>query len=78
MIRSLPDAEYSMMQVSSEDETPIGCPTSSQRGEEKGSQESIEILAEGQECPFCHFAQLKREGDEIVCPVCGYGHRACT
>ena len=39
---------------------------------------TIEILVEGQECPFCHFARLKREGDEIVCPVCGYGHRACT
>jgi uncharacterized Zn finger protein (UPF0148 family) len=36
------------------------------------------MLAEGQECPFCHFAELKREGGEIVCPVCGYGHRAFT
>jgi ribosomal protein L37AE/L43A len=42
------------------------------------SEHNIEILIEGQECPFCHFARLKREGDEIVCPVCGYGHRACT
>lgn len=39
---------------------------------------AIEILVEGQECPFCHFAELKREGNEIVCPICGYGHKACT
>jgi ribosomal protein L37AE/L43A len=38
----------------------------------------VEVLREGQECPFCHFAKLKREGDEITCPVCGYGRRACT
>jgi ribosomal protein L37AE/L43A len=38
----------------------------------------IEVLVEGQECPFCHFAKLKREENEIVCPICGYGHKACT
>jgi hypothetical protein len=38
----------------------------------------IELLREGQECPFCRFAKLKRDGDEITCPVCGYGRRACT
>jgi hypothetical protein len=38
----------------------------------------IEILIEGQECPFCHFAKLKRDGDEIVCPICGYGRKPCT
>jgi ribosomal protein L37AE/L43A len=36
------------------------------------------ILSEGMECPNCHFATLKREGSEIVCPVCGYGYRPCT
>ena len=39
---------------------------------------TVEILTEGQECPFCHFAKLKRDGDEIVCPICGYGHRPST
>ncbi len=38
----------------------------------------VEVLTEGQECPFCHFAKLKREGSEITCPVCGYGRQACT
>jgi ribosomal protein L37AE/L43A len=38
----------------------------------------VEVLAEGQECPFCHFAKLKREDSEIVCPICGYGRQACT
>ncbi len=42
------------------------------------SENTIEILVEGQECPFCHFAKLKREGDEIVCPICGYGHKPST
>lgn len=42
------------------------------------SEQTIEILVKGQECPFCHFAKLKREGDEIVCPICGYGHRPST
>jgi hypothetical protein len=39
---------------------------------------AIEILAEGQECPFCRFAKLKKDGNEIVCPICGYGHKPCT
>jgi len=49
------------------------------RGEfARSADELPEILREGQECPFCHFAKLKREGDEIACPVCGYGRAACT
>lgn len=39
---------------------------------------NLEILVEGEECPYCRFAKLKREGDQIVCPVCGYGRKACT
>ncbi len=39
---------------------------------------TLEILRQGQECPFCHFAELKRDGEEIVCPICGYGRRPCT
>jgi rubredoxin len=38
----------------------------------------VEILKEGMECPNCHFAALKREGSQIVCPVCGYGYKPCT
>jgi hypothetical protein len=38
----------------------------------------IEILVEGEECPYCHFAKLKKEEDQIVCPVCGYGRKVCT
>jgi len=38
----------------------------------------IEILKEGEECPNCHFALLKREGNEIFCPICGYGRKTCT
>ncbi|MGB2697529.1 MAG: hypothetical protein WBD28_06685 [Candidatus Zixiibacteriota bacterium] len=51
-----------------------------QKPREKKSQKTseIEILKEGIECPHCHFANLKREGSEIVCPVCGYGYRPCT
>jgi hypothetical protein len=41
-------------------------------------ESTVEILSQGQDCPFCHFAKLKRDGDEIVCPVCGYGHKPCT
>jgi hypothetical protein len=41
-------------------------------------EQAIEILIEGQECPFCHFAKLKRDGNEIVCPICGYGYKPCT
>jgi rubrerythrin len=44
----------------------------------KKAEETVEILKEGQECPFCGFAKMKREGNEIVCPICGYGYRACT
>ncbi len=44
----------------------------------KSPEQTIEILVEGEECPFCGFAKLRREGDEIVCPICGYGHRGCT
>jgi len=48
------------------------------RSDQQNHEQTIEILIEGEECPFCHFAKLKREGDEIVCPICGYGHKACT
>lgn len=41
-------------------------------------EQTVEILVDGQECPFCHFAKLKRDGDEIVCPICGYGRKPCT
>jgi len=66
------------MQTLTEKKEPVGHPAPVERGEEENSPEIAEILTEGQECPFCHFAKLKREGGEIACPVCGYGHRACT
>ena len=45
----------------------------------KGSAEhALEVLKEGEECPFCHFARLERDGDEVICPVCGYGRTSCT
>jgi hypothetical protein len=46
--------------------------------QETTTEPDIEILVEGEECPYCHFAKLKREEDQIVCPVCGYGRKACT
>jgi hypothetical protein len=55
--------------------------TKDECGEAQGegsSEQTIELLKEGQECPFCHFARLKRDGDEVICPVCGYGHTSCT
>lgn len=52
--------------------------SSNKKTDVKESEQTIEILIEGQECPFCHFARLKREDDEVVCPICGYGHKACT
>ena len=45
---------------------------------QKKSETEIEVLKQGMECPHCHFANLKREGSEIVCSVCGYGYRPCT
>ena len=45
---------------------------------QKTSVTEIEILKQGMECPYCHFANLKREGSELICPVCGYGYRPCT
>jgi hypothetical protein len=41
---------------------------------------SIEYILEGQLCPNCGFARLKREPGNIVrCPICGYGNGAgCT
>ncbi|MCJ7577481.1 MAG: hypothetical protein MUO91_03410 [candidate division Zixibacteria bacterium] len=66
----------------------VGCPTKkvltslqshlSQLTDLQSSEHIIEILVEGQECPFCHFAKLKKDGDEIVCPICGYGCKPCT
>jgi ribosomal protein L37AE/L43A len=52
--------------------------SSNKKTDAKESEQIIEILREGQECPFCHFANLKREDDEIICPVCGYGHKPNT
>jgi rubredoxin len=53
-----------------------------QQTKEKKSEQTrkteVEVLKEGMECPNCHFAKLKREGSELVCPVCGYGYRPCT
>jgi uncharacterized Zn finger protein (UPF0148 family) len=61
-------------------ESPPAC-SFRKTGLQDSSQDSvsaIEILVEGQECPFCNFAKLKRDGDEIVCPICGYGRKPCT
>jgi uncharacterized Zn finger protein (UPF0148 family) len=66
------------MQNLTEEKEPIRHPAPAERGEEESSPEIVEILTEGQECPFCHFAKVKREGGEIICPVCGYGRRTCT
>jgi hypothetical protein len=41
-------------------------------------EENVEVLREGEECSYCHFAALKRRGDEIICPVCCHGHMGCT
>jgi rubredoxin len=46
-----------------------------------GSKEcgqTVEMLKEGQECPFCGLAKMIREGSDIVCPMCGYGQKAYT
>ncbi len=32
------------------------------------SNQTIEIIKQGKEYRFCHFATLKREGTEIACP----------
>jgi hypothetical protein len=39
-----------------------------------------QYLREGQLCPNCNFAKLKKEpGNIIRCPVCGFGSGAgCT
>jgi ribosomal protein L37AE/L43A len=62
------------------DQELLGKETSCQTGPLASEEpdQSIEILKEGQECPFCRFANLKRKGSEITCPICGYGYRACT
>jgi rubrerythrin len=66
------------MQVLTKKKAPVRRSPAAEQVEKESSHESVEILAEGQECPFCHFAKLQREGDEVICPVCGYGRRACT
>jgi hypothetical protein len=66
------------MQVLTEKKSSVRRSTALRRLDGDTPQGSVEILAEGQECPFCHFAKLKREGREIFCPVCGYGRSACT
>lgn len=38
---------------------------------------SVEILKEEQECPNCHFARLKKVDGEVICQICGYGHKRC-
>jgi hypothetical protein len=48
------------------------------KAQEIKTEPEIEILVEGEECPNCHFSKLKREEDQIVCPICGYGRKACT
>ncbi len=53
-------------------------PHLSQLTDPQSSDHTIEILVAGVECPFCHFAKLKKDGDEIVCPICGYGCKHCT
>ncbi len=57
------------------DETKHVCSLNTSSNKSEGT---IEILTEGQECPFCHFAKLKKEYDEIICPICGYGHKPVT
>ena len=41
---------------------------------------SIVLIREGDLCPNCGFARLKKEpGNIIRCPICGYGNGAgCT
>lgn len=41
---------------------------------------SIVLIHEGDLCPNCGFARLKKEpGNIIRCPICGYGNGAgCT
>jgi hypothetical protein len=41
---------------------------------------TVVLLAAGMECPHCHLASLlEREGNLILCPICGYGtHRPVT
>ena len=66
------------MQAVAQKKSSVRLSVSKEREEKESSTGSIEMLTEGQECPFCHFATLKREGNEIFCPVCGYGRSACT
>jgi hypothetical protein len=66
------------MHVLTQEESSVLPPAATKRGEAETLQESIEMLTERQECPFCHFAKLEREGNEIFCPVGGYGRSACT
>jgi hypothetical protein len=50
--------------------------------EEGGGHEGLEtcpivFIREGNLCPNCRFAKLKREpGNIIRCPICGYGNGA--
>lgn len=35
---------------------------------------SIQFIREGDLCPNCQFARLKKDsGDVIKCPICGWG-----
>ena len=53
------------------------CPCPPSRG---SGCSSVVFLAAGMECPHCRLASLAEgEGNEIRCPVCGYGtHRPVT
>jgi uncharacterized Zn finger protein (UPF0148 family) len=64
-----------------EDQKPWGGDSNSSGRRTTGSKEckqTVEMLKEGQQCPFCGLAKMIREGSEIVCPMCGYGYRSCT
>lgn len=37
----------------------------------------VEVRKEEQKCPNCHFSRLKKIDDEVICPICGYGHKRC-
>ncbi|HVP36453.1 MAG TPA: hypothetical protein VMT04_05605 [Terriglobales bacterium] len=43
----------------------------------KWGNSPVEIQKEKEDCPNCHFSMLKRINDEVVYPICGYGHKRC-
>jgi len=62
-----------MSDENSKNETGRSCPLPS-------NPNSIIYVKEGQLCPNCEFARLKKEpGNIIRCPICGWGNGAgCT